>query len=464
MSSLVDEMNKEYLWSLAGHSSFHVKIDMTWLHRGKKEVSHDGARHLLESWLFRTKAHPLSLGFNFPFTPLPPSLMSFITAFSKQIQRLELHLPETQSRPVLSASFPRLRHLATSRFTQEDQRNLLESAPPLRELRLPGKTCTLNASLPLLQSLEMDLHSMKAFMDILTNFPLLAHLKCCIESEHSETDIAAEGSRPVFPHLLSLALRDEPGVLDLVTLPNLCALELPDFTEREDVGSFVACSSCAIRRVAFAISEEIEEEALIGWFQLFPALEALEIRDCHNLALLIDCIDRPSMFLNLKDITVSSVRSKESPPLDYDALIDMLRNRSKSRSCILDIRDVMAERPNAVQYEWFPGNLATEELEDLIANGLNFRIKVQSSLNHSESWSDPSRSDSFLFNQAGHVAELLSSQNARNLTRFPRMRRAIQHSASVRFGFPSSSFLFEYRSKFIDFVFRPASGMHCSRK
>ncbi|KAJ7080305.1 hypothetical protein C8R44DRAFT_862886 [Mycena epipterygia] len=284
---------------LAGHSSFHVQAVELHLFNfkqnryskreafpGEDEVSDERARHLLESWISRAKGHPLSLGFDFPSS-------------------LQLHNLRTR--------FPLLRNLTTSHLMEENQHNLLEGGPPIRKFRVLNESFTLNASLPLLTSLEMNFDSMEAFFGILTNFPLPAHLKCGICSEHSDASYA----------------------LDLVTLPNLCALEIPNFTEREDIVSFVSRSSCAFHCFTFAIYEDVEEEELTGWFQLFPALEALEIRECHDLALLIKCIDSPYFFPNLSGITISSIRSESSPPMDYDVLIDMFRRRSNLRSFLL---------------------------------------------------------------------------------------------------------------------------------
>ncbi|KAJ7101962.1 hypothetical protein C8R44DRAFT_808926 [Mycena epipterygia] len=236
----------------------------------------------------------------------------------------------------------------------------------------------------------MNLDSPEAFLGILTNFPVLAHLKCCIKV----TDIVAEGSRPMFPHLLSLALRGwyAQDALNLVTLPNLRALDLLNFIPREDISSFVSRSSCAIHHLAFAIYKDIDEEELTDWFQLFPTLESLEIRNCYDLAPLIDCLDKPCIFPDLKDITIRSVRAQVRPPLDYDALLDMLRSRKKLRSFVLDIQDLTSEwdsiRDSMRQYSGFPGRLVAAELKDF---GLNFLVTVHGQSTRFARSSDPSR-------------------------------------------------------------------------
>ncbi|KAJ7778607.1 hypothetical protein DFH07DRAFT_795311 [Mycena maculata] len=369
----------------------------------------NGARALLQTWLSRAKGYPISLGLNTTFRTVPPAFASLVSSVSEQIQRLDLHiLPQQFNRfRLFHTPFPRLQHLATTHSTDKDLRELLKEAPALRELRLLGKEFTLNFSLPALTRLEIrEEISKEIFLDLLAKFPVLEHLHFSLEEFGAET--ISEASIPtLFPHLTSLTLASSSScfALRLVTLPNLLKLEIPPFAEPTVVLPFLSRSSCTIQHLVLSLGtcfmEEDDDEPLeeaLTWLNTFPFVVTLEITSWPALDSLAMYLDSKSL-PRLRYLTVSSSIGRNTPDVDYDTLIEMLRHRRNPAQAVKLQKfhlklDLLGRPPDDHAYEWCPGYLASAALEDLIADGLDFRVSFSSaSENGSYTWPAPTDTD-----------------------------------------------------------------------
>ncbi|KAJ7461381.1 hypothetical protein B0H11DRAFT_2056944 [Mycena galericulata] len=310
-----------------------LSFDSTSVALGRPIVPRDsGARALLQTWLSRAKAHPISLGLNHEFRVVPPALVSLVSAFSGQIQDLDLHLfPEQFDRlQPFHVAFPRLLHLATQHSSENDLRHLLANAPSLRELRLLGKDFSLNFSLPLLTHLEISEEiSSRTFLDILAKFPLLEHLNFSLRD--SEVHTIPQISIPtvgIFPRLSSLATcSNGTYALHLVSFPNLTKLKLPSFAEPTAVFPFHSRSACTIEHLVLPLTGCDEEpEEVATWLKEFPSVAVLIIPDCPDLNPLIEYLNSSSL-PRLTDITILSTIGPNTAELDYDSVVEMLQDR-----------------------------------------------------------------------------------------------------------------------------------------
>ncbi|KAJ7718598.1 hypothetical protein DFH07DRAFT_933541 [Mycena maculata] len=157
----------------------------------------NGTCALLETWLARAKGHPISLGLLQQFRPVPQALVSLLSSISGQIQRLDLHLLPAQFNEFrqLHPRFPDLQYLATIHSSNEDLQGLLTDAPSLCELCLLGTDFSIDFSLPWLTHLEITQEiTAQTFLDILANFPVLAHLK--FDLKESDAYAIPESSIP----------------------------------------------------------------------------------------------------------------------------------------------------------------------------------------------------------------------------------------------------------------------------
>ncbi|KAJ7089931.1 hypothetical protein C8R44DRAFT_818310 [Mycena epipterygia] len=393
---------------------------------------------LLLAWVSRAKGYPLSFGLNSnnASDKLPPALLSIISPLSAQLKRLELHLTIAQFRQLrpLDGSFPLLQKLVISPSSDLDLPALLQSAPALREIRLVGQRYMshvtlpssgflemmqsltrgnsfltreihfldgLDRSLPPLEKIEIDDQiSIPTFLNILKNFPRLTTFTCHIKGIGVENAIRRERRIYSYPHLRSLSLTGYRSilVLHLLNLPNLRHLELCSDLDMAVVTSFISRSGCTLQHIHFG-AEDFEENCfddedlharidIDACLSTFPSLETLEINSCTNLDPWSLCLAEPALLPHLKNIIISAPK----PDLDYKALIRMLRRRrratdtAKLQSFHLAVRPASADmeeffdsdesdEPEA-ECSWRPEEPASSELRRLIADGLNFVIRL----------------------------------------------------------------------------------------
>ncbi|KAJ7236159.1 hypothetical protein C8J57DRAFT_1728313 [Mycena rebaudengoi] len=350
-------------------------------------------RALIQTWFSRAKGSPLSLGLNCQITKVSTALWAIVCSFAGEIQRLDLHLwPDQfhQLRP-FQIQFPLLQHLATSHSSEAEIGDFLKNTPSLRELRLVGtKGTSVNFPLPLLNRLEISAEiSITTFLDVLNNFPVLSHFKYSLREP--DTDGVDRSMAPVFPRLSSLA--GEAAALCFVTLPSLRELELSSFSEPDHVQQFLARSSCTVDRLtlflgSFGVDEEKDEqrEEFLIWLKTFPSLSVLHIRECIDVDVLIECLDSKSLAPRLSEITINSMIRPSNMDNNYDnTLVALLRRRTNPRRSFklrkFHMRFSLIHGGDA-DYEsrvWTPGDLAESALSDIIADGLDFLLQIESS-------------------------------------------------------------------------------------
>ncbi|KAJ7842510.1 hypothetical protein B0H13DRAFT_2098673 [Mycena leptocephala] len=366
-------------------------IDMDTVMYNPTVASDDRFRNLLRTWFSRARGSPLALGLDFRFRRVSNAFMNLLSSYAGQIYRLDLHIwPEQfqKSRP-LHASFPLLQHLSTSHSSERDVRALLDHGPPLRLLRLLGneseRDLSVNFSLPFLTSLEIAAEiSAETFLEVLRRFPALSDFNFCL-LESDAYKITKPSIASTFPHISSLTLGSgqSTAALYLVTLPNLRFLKLPDFCTPVDVQKFLSRSACTIDHLVISFQgcdedSDDETDETAEWLKLFPAISILEVTECLNVSVLIDCLDSPPLVPRLRDVTIRSYVTPANVDNDYDeSLVKMLRRRrDPGRSEKLGKFHIKFSTMVAVKDSWFPGYLAESALETLIADGLDFALHL----------------------------------------------------------------------------------------
>ncbi|KAF7341319.1 F-box domain-containing protein [Mycena venus] len=368
-------------------------IDMGTVMYNPTVAPDDRFRNLLRTWFSRARGSPLSLGLDFRFRKASNAFMNLVSSYAGQIYRLDLHIwPEQfqKSRP-LRASFPLLQHFSTSHSSEKDVHALLNHGPPLRVLRLIGnesdRDFSVNFSLPVLTSLEIAAEiSAETFLGVLRGFPALSDFHfCLLESDSSKI---TEPSIPTtFPLISSLTLGSGQScaALCLVTFPNLHFLKLPDFCALDEVQKLLSRSACTIDHLVISFQgcdeySDDETDETAEWLRLFPAVSILEVTECLNVSALIDSLNLPSLVPRLRDVTIcSSYVAPANIDNDYDEyLVEMLHRRrdlersQRLRRFHLKFSTVAAGKDDA----WFPGYLAKSALEKLIADGLDFALRL----------------------------------------------------------------------------------------
>ncbi|KAJ7137272.1 hypothetical protein C8R46DRAFT_1201297 [Mycena filopes] len=336
---------------------------------------------LLQTWLSRAKASPLSIGLNFAMRAISPRLLDLVLSFAAQIQRLDLHLNDlSQFREFhpLQASFPHLQHLALTHWTDPELAELCHRTPSLRELRLLDYNHGLppDLTLPCLTHLEILAEiSTTTLLGLLRGSPLLTTLRFSLrESDTYPENIGSSPTSPtVFPNLSSLVLDSGPAVwaLRLLTLPALRALTIPRFSDADEVPEFVARSRCVIERLTISLDEheEGEEDPVGRWLPIFSNVTVLDVKESGEL------------MPHLEELTFDSHLTPSMIGQNHDeALISLLHSRRDLPECTklrkLHMRFTLAGGEDVEM--WVPGNLAKRELERLIDDGLDFLFYVES--------------------------------------------------------------------------------------
>ncbi|KAJ7162380.1 hypothetical protein C8R46DRAFT_348124 [Mycena filopes] len=347
---------------------------------------------LLQTWLSRAKASPLSIGLNFAIRAISPRLLDLVLSFAGQIQRLDLHLNDSQFREFhpLQASFPHLQHLALTHWTDPELAELCHRTPSLRELRLLDYNHEPPADLCLRHLTRLDMFaeiSTTTLLRLLKDSPLLTTLTFTLRE--LDTYPANAGSGPtsptVLPNLTSLRLDSGPAVwaLRLLTLPALRALTIPRFSDADEVPEFVARSRCVIERLTISLDEheEGEEDPVGRWLPIFSDVTVLDVQECPDVDDLLEWLDSGEVMPHLEELTLNSHLTPNTIGQDHDeALISLLHSRRDLPECTklrkLHMRFTLAGEGDDKM--WGPGNLAKRELERLIDDGLDFLFYVES--------------------------------------------------------------------------------------
>ncbi|KAJ7236189.1 hypothetical protein C8J57DRAFT_1530292 [Mycena rebaudengoi] len=364
----------------------------------KAQVRHDWHPlcALMQTWFCRAKAAPLSLGLNCPVTRVSPALLELISSFAGQIKRLDIHLQSEQFRelrPFQLTRFPLLQHLAMSHSSYAEIGDVLNDTPSLRELRLVGiftHWTSFNFPLPLLNRLEIAAEiSITTFLEVLNNFPVLSHFNYRLMEPDTN---GVDGSMAqMFPHLSSLA--GNAAALCFVTLPGLCELELPSFSKIDHVQQFLTRSSCTVERLTLDLGNldwDVDGSELLIWLTAFPSLSALKIDEYSNTDILIDCLDSGSLMPRLSEIIIDSTIRPPTSSHDYGPLVALLRRRTdphrsiklrKFHMVLFEVHDESNEEDPAYVYRpdlLTPSDLTASALNDIIADGLDFFLEIQS--------------------------------------------------------------------------------------
>ncbi|KAJ7179774.1 hypothetical protein C8R46DRAFT_987605 [Mycena filopes] len=361
---------------------------------GVRVARNEHTSALLQTWLPRAKASPLSLGLNFENRVLSPQFLDIVLAFAGQIQRLDLHLTKKQFqelRPLL-ASFPYLQHLVLKNWTDTELAEFLHRTPSIRELRLLDYDHELPAdlSLPRLTRLEvyMDI-STTTLLRLLRDSPLLTAFSFSLrDSESYLCNIDPEPPSPlVFPTLVSLGLESGAAVwaLRFLTLPALREITIPKFSDPEDVPDFIIRSSCVIDHLTiwFEHHEEGEDNWVERWLPIFPRVTILEVKECPDFDDLLDWLEPGDVMLHLEELTFDSNLTPRTLGLNYDdTLIALLHNRRDLPKCArlrkLHIRfTLIGTGEDTADRAWSLGDLARQELEELIEDGLDFFFCIE---------------------------------------------------------------------------------------
>ncbi|KAJ7236225.1 hypothetical protein C8J57DRAFT_138292 [Mycena rebaudengoi] len=351
-------------------------------------------RALIQTWFCRAKAAPLSLGLNCNFARVSPALLELISSFAGQIECLDFHFGlhhQFQYHRPFQTRYPLLQRLATD-APEAEIGDFLKDTPSLRELCLGDKNWTsFNFPLPLLNRLQISAEiSITTFLDMLNNFPVLSRFKYNLREPDTN---GVDGSMAlVFPHLSSLA--GSTTALCFITLPGLRELELepelePHSSEEPDyVRQFLARSSCTVDRFTLSFKGYVDELRI--WLTVFPSLSVLHIKDCDRLVIVLDCLDSESLAPRLSEITIDFTINFDN---DYDdTLVALLRRRTNPRRsfklrkfhmlCSL-YRGGDADHESHV---WTPGDLAESALNDMIADGLDFLLRIESNGVGTRTW------------------------------------------------------------------------------
>ncbi|KAJ7110893.1 hypothetical protein C8R44DRAFT_883358 [Mycena epipterygia] len=327
----------------------------------------------------------------------------------------------------LNGPFPLLQQLAISPAFDVDFPALLRRAPALREIRLVGERYMSYVTLPssgfqeIMQpmlsgnsSLMREIHFLdgisranRSLPPLEKNFPRLTNFMCHIKCIGVEDAMRRERRIYSYPHFHSLSLRGYHSilVLHLLTLPNLRHLGLCSDLDMAVVTSFISRSCCTLQHLHFGaenfeenyfddedLHARIEIDACLSTFQ---SLKTLEFSSCTNLDPWSRCLADPNLFPHLKDIIISAPKSD----LDYKALIRMLRRRrrttdtAKLKSFHLTVRDASEDKFKLedlfesdesdeleAECSWRPEEPASSELRRLIADGLNFVIRLHNGM------------------------------------------------------------------------------------
>ncbi|KAJ7311629.1 hypothetical protein DFH08DRAFT_1087713 [Mycena albidolilacea] len=351
------------------------------------------AQHLLRTWFSRAKGSPLSLGLNFRRKWASPALLALVKSYAGQVQRLDLHYRPEQFRKVrpLRTSFPVLQHLATSNSSDEAVWDVLNACPPLRELRLLAEESHNVMIPPLVTSLtQLEISaeiSSRLLLQVLNSFPVLSSLKFCLRDSES-LSITEPTTPTLYPHISSLSLGSgaSTSALHLVTLPNLHFLKLASFSDRDDVQKFLSRSACVIDHlvISFDCDElDVEEDAgdVFEWLATFPTVSVLAITACPNLPAVLSCLALPATAAVLPRLADVSICAPARPATIHncdDPLVEMLRSRrDNAESPALRRFHLKFTTVNInVSQMWGPGALAQSALMTLVAEGLDFVVKM----------------------------------------------------------------------------------------
>ncbi|KAJ7162390.1 hypothetical protein C8R46DRAFT_1353335 [Mycena filopes] len=386
-------------------TSFYFRNYRTYRNHGVERERENRTTSLLQTWLSRAKASPLSLGLDYTFRNISQQLLGLVLSCAGQIQRLDLHLNDPQFREFhpLQVSFPHLQHLALTRWTDPELAEFLHRTPSLRELRLlnhahepPADLC-----LPHLTYLEISTEiSTTTLLCLLQNCPLLTTVHFKLRESDTPPESEHSGSSPTSPNVflnlsaLVLDSRAAVGALRFLTLPALRQITIPLSSDWDVVSGFITRSTCTIEQLTI-FSNEYEERGQDHtgrWLPVFPGVTVLHVKECPDVDDLLDWLEPGELMPHLEELTLHSTLCREQ---NYDAgVITLLHNRQDLPECtaLRKLHMQFSTLPDRAESVWETGplgNRAMRELEQFIAGGLDYVFFVDGGpLDSSITWPD----------------------------------------------------------------------------
>ncbi|KAJ6607828.1 hypothetical protein B0H10DRAFT_2439402 [Mycena sp. CBHHK59/15] len=293
---------------------------------------YDVAGTIAERWFSRSNDRLLSLTVRrTAHGHFPPSVIPPIFLFSHRFVRIELCL-QTSDFDMLNkntGSFPELQTLAIQQpglnFGPVEVLTAFRDSPKLRELRLlnglPLRNVDIGSS-TLLTSLETDLRTpFTVFLDLLTQFPGLLHLKMITDRP------AAPMTAVTVPHLRSLNCRSSSSTdfLDLLTLPALQDLDISLANINDGSSNFFSLlsrSACYLQSLTIFARTQFDAESLAECLRAVPGLLKLRLKVEYSMDDALKCLHNPTLVPCLRDLSISA-----TGPVEYLNVLVMLSLR-----------------------------------------------------------------------------------------------------------------------------------------
>ncbi|KAK7053566.1 hypothetical protein R3P38DRAFT_2850971 [Favolaschia claudopus] len=385
---------------------------------------------VLDAWLSRAKGYPLTLGLDYktgiegnfeslllsmfseygdhPGKEIPSAILQFVSAHSARIECLETRFSADHFRQIIPhrASMPLLRTPTAPDSADDTLSDIMAGAPLLRKLHL-SQYPSLKFSSRSLDTLEIeDASSIESFFRVLRQFPALTRLNFKLFKFHP----AGLPANPMtHRRLTSLHLQglEATGILSMLVLPNLHHLTLIDYPFFEIILSFVSRSSCNITKLEIGV-EKFTAHELSSFLTAFPSLHTLTVDVCPNVNRALECVLSPPSLL--PRLTILAVEDSRGCGVNYERLLSLLRERQQTsgidgRSPIATLHTLRLEllkpyqgtltddgewfdydydvdkgdyddESDETEYSWKPEGDVAGSLEQLIAEGLKFSVKL----------------------------------------------------------------------------------------
>ncbi|KAJ7230360.1 hypothetical protein GGX14DRAFT_582969 [Mycena pura] len=341
------------------------------------KLRHSVDQSLLESWLSRGKKHQLSLTLRGVF-PFKFPISAFIPTIAHRLWRLELCLDRKSYMELAKnrTSFPSLRQLALFGDTTLDELQekhpifSFSDAPLLRELNIASPPGSLKLDLySLLTTLDTSIRFIPSatLLSIMQRLPQLLHVTARLDKGRSS------GPAIISPSLKSLILSGHcPNILDFLTLPALCRLEVDTVP---GPGVYIYTSSCL----------KFFERSACTLDHL-----AIYLDDGHGLTACLDAMPTvTSLRINARDMALIA-RILSATPLLVPRLTTLaLRLFEAGRTYHLSLPYFLCKRfplglvsvkVDLVQVgDWFPPADCLVKLNELISDGMDVELRCSDS-------------------------------------------------------------------------------------
>ncbi|KAJ7737003.1 hypothetical protein DFH07DRAFT_966693 [Mycena maculata] len=344
-----------------------------------QNIPDNGTIPLLRTWLSRAKRSPISLMLQLPYDqPISKEVLSVIPSYAAQLRWLELRASasDCEALRVTCSDFPVLRDLAMTCYgSGPGPLSIFRNASSLREIRLPYRSFPNGVffqSYLSLHTLQLREMSVATLVHMLTDFPQLLHLDTGI-SDYTPFDNA--GVVPVTANLESLIIQSredapDPPVLDYLTLPKLCRLELHHPPQLQALSSFRIRSACILEHLALQVSSYTEVWELMRILLDFSGIISLDLDTYVHLDSFTHGLQDTTFLPHLRSLRLNSWRDG----INYASLVWCLRIRNRDRK-ILKSFTLTFDNPRVSELAGIPTEaLILAELESVVADGLKVQI------------------------------------------------------------------------------------------